>query len=296
MDVGVNDGLSPIQQVEANAQLVLDMARDQFALAIACDRDGVVWLNQYIEQQHQQGDPNLHDQLVSVLGSFLGQCVVQTHGGSWQKTDGQWAVVFSPGHAVYPFEKVRKHLAYGQANGDAVLPFFDAIPALFGLENAANQSQAHGWISRIRHLLIRTASQTSSRGSNPASQACISKEGRNFHEDTSPKNDMAMKWLAPWYALTDDRQQSAAMEQELARELPEGHELSGLPMAALARRDGSDDVLFQITDGSGRVAMIHLTWTSQPPEQLPWPGSTVYASLEAWAEAVMRVGPETFDD
>src|SRR5690554_2770715 len=159
MDVGVNDGHSPIQQVEANAQLVLDMARDQFALALACDRDGVVWLNQYIEQQHQQGDPNLHDQLVSVLGSFLGQCVVQTHGGSWQKTDGQWAVVFSPGHAVYPFEKVRKHLAYGQANGDAVLPFFDAIPALFGLENAAGQSRTHGWMRRIRCLLTRSRSR-----------------------------------------------------------------------------------------------------------------------------------------
>lgn len=155
-DVVMNDALSPLQCIEANVQLVLDMTRDQFGLTLACDRAGVAWLDQYIEHQHQQGDPNLHEQLTSVLGSFLGQCVVQTHGGSWQETDGQWSVVFSPGNAVYPFEKVRKHLAHGQAGGDGVLQFFDAIPALFGAQ-AADPPRTCGWSRWVKRLLTRSS-------------------------------------------------------------------------------------------------------------------------------------------
>ncbi len=152
----MSDAPSPLQRIEANVQLVLATARDQFGLTLACDRDGAAWLHRYIEQQHQQGDPNLHGQLASVLGSFLGQCVIQSHGGSWQETEGQWAVVFSPGNAVYPFEKTRKHLTHGQANGDGVLPFFDAIPALF-LPQTTDPSRAFGWRRWIKRLSMRAS-------------------------------------------------------------------------------------------------------------------------------------------
>jgi hypothetical protein len=48
-----------------------------------------------------------------------------------------------------------------------------------------------------------------------------------------------------------------------------------------------DDALFALEDGTGRVAVVHLTWTRSPPETLPWPGTRLYATLEAWATTAM---------
>lgn len=151
---------SPIERIEANAQFVVDLAHSQFNLELAHDRDAVVWLDDYIEAQHQQGDHALHDQLADVLGSFLGQCIVRTHGGHWHETDGQWAIVFSPDNAAYPMEKVRKHLAHGRAEGEAVLSFFDAIPALFGQDASSDKTtpcpmKEWCWTGAMRRLFHR---------------------------------------------------------------------------------------------------------------------------------------------
>jgi hypothetical protein len=72
------------------------------------------------------------------------------------------------------------------------------------------------------------------------------------------------------------------MELELIRELADEHPLYGLSVRTLARRGDCDDVLFAIEDGTGRVAAVHLTWTQNPPEQPPWPGTTLFPSLDDW--------------
>jgi len=97
-----------------------------------------------------------------------------------------------------------------------------------------------------------------------------------------------VEWLAPWHSVADDPSQLAGMERELRRELSAGHPLYGLPVRTLGRRQDCDDVLFAVEDGTGRVAVVHLTWTSQPPERPPWPGTVVYPSFEAWVAEGMR--------
>jgi len=76
-----------------------------------------------------------------------------------------------------------------------------------------------------------------------------------------------------------------AFEAELLRESKPGHALFGIPVAAIGRRYDQDDVLFELLDGSGRVAEVHLTWTGER-ERPPWPGTTLFASFEDWAESV----------
>lgn len=94
--------------------------------------------------------------------------------------------------------------------------------------------------------------------------------------------------LVPWQSVTNDPSQAAGMARELARELSTGHPLYGLPVQTLARRQDCDDVLFAVEDGSGRVAVVHLTWSHSPPERPPWPGTVMYPSLEAWVAGGMR--------
>ena len=97
-----------------------------------------------------------------------------------------------------------------------------------------------------------------------------------------------MKWLAPWHSVSDDPVQVVGMERELQRELSPGHPLFGVPIQTLARRQDRDDVLFAVQDGTGRVAVVHLTWTQNPPENPPWPDTTVFANLGTWAAEVMH--------
>ncbi|MFZ1008073.1 MAG: hypothetical protein WAN65_14630 [Candidatus Sulfotelmatobacter sp.] len=103
-----------------------------------------------------------------------------------------------------------------------------------------------------------------------------------------------MEWLEPWHPVADDPAQVGGMERELARELAAAHPLFGLPMRTLGRRQDCDDVLFAVEDGSGRVAVVHLTW-ARHPEPAPWPSAVVYPSLVAWAAQGMRADAEEFE-
>lgn len=77
------------------------------------------------------------------------------------------------------------------------------------------------------------------------------------------------------------------MEVELQKELKEGHPLFGLPVAAVAERRGSDDVLFEILDGTGRFADVHLTWAGER-EKPPWPVFSVFGNVAEWVEAAKK--------
>ena len=103
-----------------------------------------------------------------------------------------------------------------------------------------------------------------------------------------------MKWLVPWHSIADAPDQLTAMARELRRELSPGHPLYGLSVRTLGRRQDCDDVLFAIEDGTGRVAVVHLTWTHSPPERSPWPSTVVYPSFEGWVTEGMRSDHDDF--
>jgi hypothetical protein len=84
------------------------------------------------------------------------------------------------------------------------------------------------------------------------------------------------------------------MEQELRRELSVGHPLYGLPVRTVGRRQDCDDVLFTVEDGTGRVAVVHLTWTHSPPEKPPWPDTALYPSIENWIAEGMQSDHDEF--
>lgn len=92
--------------------------------------------------------------------------------------------------------------------------------------------------------------------------------------------------MEPWWSTErQNREFHDGFCRQLARELSRGHELYKLPVRIIARGNG-DDALFEILDGSGRVAQVHLTW-SKRRQRLPWPITSVYPSLAVWREEVM---------
>ena len=90
-------------------------------------------------------------------------------------------------------------------------------------------------------------------------------------------NDQGMGYLVSWRAepLPDPwvvvpPPSRSALEAELLAEIAEGHELSSLPVTAIARCQVCDDVVFCVQSDPIWFALVHLTWR-QHREQLPWP-------------------------
>lgn len=118
-----------IEQIQHNAQLVQSVARDQLKVDIAFDREAVEWLDGYVTRQHENGDAGNVSGLVSTLGSFFGECIIQSFGGKWMQSAHGWCIQFDDKNAVFPFAKIEKHLQNGKE--DSVLGMFDTIPVVF---------------------------------------------------------------------------------------------------------------------------------------------------------------------
>ena len=78
---------------------------------------------------------------------------------------------------------------------------------------------------------------------------------------------------SPWVWLPDAQEFS----RELIRECPIGHPLHGISCQVLARREGCDDFLFRIDDGSGWLSVVHLTWHIET--SLEFPHAVFFSSL-----------------
>jgi hypothetical protein len=93
-----------------------------------------------------------------------------------------------------------------------------------------------------------------------------------------------MEWPQPFVPI-DRPETKSAFEAELQRELKPGHPLFGIRVMAIGARYDQDDVVFELLDGSGRFADVHLTWAGEK-ETPPWPGVALFESFIEWAKSV----------
>ena len=63
----------------------------------------------------------MKDKLVSVFGSYLGECLVHCYDGTWKEhVEGDWCVAFENGTRAFPFAKVRRQMDNGSSEGSRV--------------------------------------------------------------------------------------------------------------------------------------------------------------------------------
>jgi hypothetical protein len=74
----------------------------------------------------------------------------------------------------------------------------------------------------------------------------------------------------------DDLAVEKELSAELYRELCQRHELYGIKVRPIARRQDCDDYLFELLDGSGRFAVVHLTFGQHPEPDPLWPSTEIY--------------------
>src|SRR5262245_36198653 len=99
-----------------------------------------------------------------------------------------------------------------------------------------------------------------------------------------------MDWLKPWEPLKDSGEVYVV---ELRKELGSRHVLFDVPVRAIARHVGCDDVLFATADPANPLAVVHLTWASRTEPDPRWPCTTLYRNLQDWIER--RLHPDHRD-
>jgi hypothetical protein len=118
-----------------------DQVRQQLKLK-AFDAEAVAHLDHFIEAQRTRLSPAEREGVVTALGCFLGQCLVQVYRGEWAAgPDGSTGVGFADRFFFNPFYLVNSQLNEGQSA--SVAAFFASVPKRL----AAPAAPRKGWIS-----------------------------------------------------------------------------------------------------------------------------------------------------
>ncbi len=115
--------INKIKQIKENAEFVKKQ------LNIEYNEESIQFLEGFIERQKNRMDESEISVLINTLGSFLGECIIENFGGSWEEDNYELAIKFNKGNSVYPFLKIRKQFANGLE--DSIFPFYRNIPILF---------------------------------------------------------------------------------------------------------------------------------------------------------------------
>jgi hypothetical protein len=102
-----------------------------------------------------------------------------------------------------------------------------------------------------------------------------------------------MEWLEPWWSISEcDDAFHRTFEAQLRLEICPDDPIFGIPAKVIGRGNG-DDALFQLLDGSGRVAFVHLKWGTGRELGKFRTQSIVYENLDVFVKHVMQ--PEHAD-
>jgi hypothetical protein len=121
------------EDIRANAELVVQQIRQLSGEDFGYTHESVKWLEGYIERLREAGqfeNAEAKTKLISVFGSFVGECMLRCYGGTWKLHEGVWCVTFRKGEMAFPFAKVTKQIDYGL--GDGISSFFNVIPTILG--------------------------------------------------------------------------------------------------------------------------------------------------------------------
>lgn len=136
------------KRIRANAEMVVKQLRALSGTDFGYTKESVDWLEGYIERLRNSGEfesVDMKDKPTSVLGSFLGECIVRCYGGTWkQHESGMWCVAFNDDNMAFPFAKVAKQIENGLEDG--IASFFNVMPTIFkDLTPAAPSTPKKPW-------------------------------------------------------------------------------------------------------------------------------------------------------
>ena len=111
--------MSQLQQLRANAAFVAEKFGKQSGIEpFAYTRESVEYIDQFLERQAaivKESEESIN-RFVSLLGAYLGECIIANYGGEWlESADGLAIQIQHRGnyHWIKPFHKVYKRIVNG---------------------------------------------------------------------------------------------------------------------------------------------------------------------------------------
>ena len=109
---GVGLWYMEIDQFKEYAQIHIDTTKDIFGIELGFDEKSILELDDLIQKGWPDEPPTMIDNVVLLFGSFLGEAIINTLGGHWEKGTQSWGVRIGDA-TMNVFSKVEKRLLNG---------------------------------------------------------------------------------------------------------------------------------------------------------------------------------------
>jgi hypothetical protein len=136
-----------LEQIQRSAAFFRDSMREQTGNpAFGCDRASIAHLDGFLTRQREvvKRDERTIQRFTSMIGSFIGECLLQTYQGSWNISPNYIQLTINAGgmiHILRPFHKVSERIEQ-DLDGELVNYLFVTIPsavAQLGSESKVQQ-------------------------------------------------------------------------------------------------------------------------------------------------------------
>lgn len=116
-------------EMKVSAETVISLFREHNQVELTLDLNGVRWVEGYINRVRHNFPIGEREGLIAYLAAFVGECIIHTFGGSWNKDkDGFLCVQVSERLSACPLAKIEKQFDNGES--DSVFSFVEVIPTL----------------------------------------------------------------------------------------------------------------------------------------------------------------------
>lgn len=118
-----------LRGIQSNVDMVIQQLGPDSGIDFGLNRESVEWVDGFVERQRVRMSPDEFDALPSVVGCFLGACVIEATGARWAHNDEiGWGLVFASDNWAFPIAKAQKQFDEGES--DSILSFYDTTLAM----------------------------------------------------------------------------------------------------------------------------------------------------------------------
>lgn len=133
-----------LEGIRGNAALVMSKFTPVAGFELGLDERSVRWIEGMLERQRARG-PGHAQELVNLVGSYLGEAIIAAAGGTWGREAHGWiGICFSEGNWAFPFAKVSKQAEAGLEGGESIASFYTICRDLVATGKLAESSRQEG--------------------------------------------------------------------------------------------------------------------------------------------------------
>lgn len=129
--------------VKHDCEILVQLARKVFRHELGYDESSIKWLASLVEFSRNKPNEEVKNSLVTQIGCFLGEAIIERYGGDWVITEAGLLGVRLPSQTVaFPFDKVRKQFKNGAT--DSIWGFFKMAEVLHAKDSQPGASPNGG--------------------------------------------------------------------------------------------------------------------------------------------------------